>query len=236
LGFREIKGFSQTFARQIEVARQAGPFRSIIDFHQRTHLPKKSIEKLAEADAFGSLGLTRRQALWHVLELDDAQLPLFGEVFQSEIKNEKSKILLPSMPLTQEVKIDYQTTSLSLKKHPVALIRDALSKQRILTSKEVNTTDAGKWVKVAGLVLVRQRPGTASGIVFITLEDETGVVNLIVRPNIWDKYRAAARHAGLLQCDGYVERQGEVVHIMAKRLFDRSEMIAGYEVGSRDFH
>ena len=140
------------------------------------------------------------------------------------------------MPLTQEVKIDYQTTSLSLKKHPVALIRDALSKQRILTSKEVNTTDAGKWVKVAGLVLVRQRPGTASGIVFITLEDETGVVNLIVRPNIWDKYRAAARHAGLLQCDGYVERQGEVVHVMAKRLFDRSEMIAGYEVGSRDFH
>jgi len=86
------------------------------------------------------------------------------------------------------------------------------------------------------LVLIRQRPGTASGIVFITLEDETGTVNLIVRPNTFETYRAAARHAGLLQCDGYIERQGQVVHVMAKRLFDRSELIRGFELSSRDFH
>jgi error-prone DNA polymerase len=235
LGFREIKGFSQVFAQQIELARKDGIFQSIADFQQRTGLPKKIIEKLAEADCFGSLNLTRRQALWQVLELDDAQLPLFTKD-TSSLRLSVSSSLLPPMPLPQEVKIDYQTTNLSLKKHPVSLIREALTQQRILTSKEVNQTPAGRWVKVVGLVLIRQRPGTASGIVFITLEDETGVVNLIVRPNIWDKYRAAARHAGLLQCDGYVERQGEVVHVMAKRLFDRSEMIAGYELASRDFH
>jgi len=91
-------------------------------------------------------------------------------------------------------------------------------------------------VKTAGLVLIRQRPGTASGIVFITLEDETGVVNLIVRPDVFERFRPAARHAGLLQCDGYVERQGQVVHVMAKRLIDRSDLIRGLEISSRDFH
>jgi error-prone DNA polymerase len=140
------------------------------------------------------------------------------------------------MPLPQEVRIDYETTSLSLKQHPVALVRETLSQQRILSARDANALKQGTWVKVAGLVLIRQRPGTASGIVFITLEDETGVVNLIVRPNIYDKYRPAARHAALLQCDGYIERQGQVVHIMAKRMFDRSELIRGYEISSRDFH
>ena len=140
------------------------------------------------------------------------------------------------MPLPQEVKIDYETVGLSLKKHPVSFAREILSSQRILSSAQINETTNGRWVKVAGLVLIRQRPGTASGIVFITLEDETGIVNLIVRPNIYDKFRPAARHAALLQCDGYLERQGQVVHIMAKRLFDRSELIRGYEISSRDFH
>jgi error-prone DNA polymerase len=91
-------------------------------------------------------------------------------------------------------------------------------------------------VKVAGLVLIRQRPGTASGIVFETLEDETGIVNLIVKPDIYERYRPAARHAGLLQADGYVQRSGQIIHVMAKRLFDLSDLLAGYELKSRDFH
>jgi error-prone DNA polymerase len=140
------------------------------------------------------------------------------------------------MPLGQEVMTDYSTTHLSLKKHPVALVRETLAAQKIITAREANNLPHGRWVKVAGLVLIRQRPGTASGIVFITIEDETGVVNLIVRPNTFDTYRAAARHAGLLQCDGYIERQGQVVHVMAKRMFDRSELIRGFELSSRDFH
>jgi error-prone DNA polymerase len=131
---------------------------------------------------------------------------------------------------------DYATTSLSLKRHPIALVREQLNSLKIRTAAQIAQTDAGKWVKVAGLVLIRQRPGTASGVVFETLEDETGVVNLIIRPDVFERYRPAARHAGLLQADGYVERQGQVVHIMAKRLFDLSHLLSGYQFSSRDFH
>ena len=139
------------------------------------------------------------------------------------------------MPLGQEVMADYATGGLSLKTHPLALVREQLNERRIITAKQLEKLDRG-WVRVAGLVLIRQRPGTASGIVFETIEDETGVVNLIVRPDIYEKYRPAARHAGLLECHGYVERQGKVVHIMAKRMFDLSHLLAGYQLSSRDFH
>ena len=139
------------------------------------------------------------------------------------------------MPLGQEVMTDYQTGGLSLKAHPLELIREQLKQRRIVTAKELAGLERG-WVRVAGLVLIRQRPGTASGIVFETLEDETGVVNLIIRPDIYEKHRPAARHAGLLECHGYVERQGQVVHVMAKRLFDLSHLLAGYSLESRDFH
>jgi error-prone DNA polymerase len=234
LGFRQIKGFREEDAREIERTRErAGRFETIDRFHRLTRLSRKSIERLAEADSFGSLGVSRRESLWDVMELSDAPAPLFD---QSTIGNPKSAICLPVMPLGQEVMTDYSTTRLSLKTHPLSLVRESLASQRIITTQEANSLPPGRWVKVAGLVLIRQRPGTASGIVFITLEDETGVVNLIVRPNIFERYRAAARHAALLQCDGYIERQGQVVHVMAKRLFDRSELIRGYEISSRDFH
>jgi len=143
---------------------------------------------------------------------------------------------LPDMPLGQEVMTDYATSGLSLKAHPVSLVRDTLAKQKIITSAQLQATNRGKWVHVAGLVLIRQRPGTASGIVFVTLEDETGIVNLIVRPDIFERYQPIARHAALMQADGYVERQGQVIHVMAKRLHDRSDLIRGYEFTSRDFH
>jgi len=134
---------------------------------------------------------------------------------------------------------DYSTAGLSLKCHPVALVRDELSKQKVITAEQLMNNERsphGKWVKVAGLVLIRQRPGTASGVVFVTLEDETGVCNLILWPQIYDQYHAAARHATLLQADGYVQRQGQVVHVLAKRVYDRSELLSGYELRSRDFH
>src|SRR5437773_4062589 len=140
------------------------------------------------------------------------------------------------MPLSQEVLTDYSTTTLSLKSHPLALIRDKLSAMRILTAKEIHQLPHGRWVKGAGLVLIRQRPGTASGIVFETLEDETGIINLIIRPDVYDRYRPAARHASLVQADGYVERNGQVCHIMVKRMFDLSHLLTGMTTKSRDFH
>ena len=115
----------------------------------------------------------------------------------------------------QEVMTDYATGGLSLKAHPCALIREQLKSRRIITAAELMKLERG-WVRVAGLVLIRQRPGTASGIVFETLEDETGVVNLIVRPDIYERYRPAARYAGLLECHGYVERQGKVDRVVER--------------------
>ena len=255
LGFRQLRGLRQADAERIVAARkQAGRFTSIPEFHRRTGLSVATMRLLAEADAFASLGLSRRQALWEVLQLKDEENPLFEEKAQrhegTEARREGEKIgtgaifgpddylgvTLPTMPLGQEVMIDYATVGLSLKQHPVALVREELRKRKVISSEQLAQARDGQWVKVAGLVLIRQRPGTASGIVFETLEDETGIVNLIVKPDIYDRYRPAARHAGLLQADGYVQRSGQVIHVIAKRLFDLSDLLAGYELKSRDFH
>lgn len=143
------------------------------------------------------------------------------------------------MPLGQEVMTDYSTAGLSLKRHPVWFARGELVKRKIITTSVLQDgvrCPHGRWVKVAGLVLVRQRPGTASGVVFITIEDESGVANLILWSRVYDQYRLAARHATLLQADGYVQREGQVVHVLVKRLFDLSDLISGYGQRSRDFH
>ncbi|HRK31271.1 MAG TPA: PHP domain-containing protein [Tepidisphaeraceae bacterium] len=235
LGMRLVKGFREAFAQQVIAERFShGPFKDIAQFQSRTRLPTQAIRSLAEADAFSSLKLSRREALWESLELTDKATPLLDELPSSLRRSVAPS--LPIMPLGQEVMTDYATTSLSLKAHPLSLVRSVLTRQKIFTASELSQIKHGRFARVAGLVLIRQRPGTASGIVFITLEDETGVVNLIVRPNVYDQYRPAARHAALLQCDGYVERQGQVLHVMAKRLFDRSELIRGFELSSRDFH
>jgi error-prone DNA polymerase len=194
------------------------------------------VQRLAEADAFSSLGLSRRQALWQALALDDQEAPLFEGVAEG-VEPPVAQAPLPMMTLGREVRTDYATAGLSLKKHPVALVRAVLSQRNVITAAELQHTPNGHWVRVAGLVLIRQRPGTASGIVFETLEDETGSMNLIVRPDVYDRYRVAARHAALAQADGWVERQGQVVHVMVKRMHDLSALLeAGFEIKSRDFH
>ncbi len=243
LGFRQVKGFREAHARQIMAARQkSGRFDAIRSLQIRAGLPVSALRILAEADAFASLGLSRRQALWEVMQMTDESAPLFETASTieptrpAETEDSDGSSLLPTMPVGQEVMTDYATAGLSLKRHPLALVRQTLRQQRIITSSELSLTPNGRWVKVAGLVLIRQRPATASGIVFETLEDETGVINLIVKPDIFDRFRPAARHAILLQCDGYVQREGQVIHVMAKRLFDLSDMIQGYDVKSRDFH
>jgi error-prone DNA polymerase len=225
-------------AKQIVVSRQrVGRFTSVEEFHRVTRLPAAAIRRLAEADAFGSLGLTRRQAVWEALELHDDPTPLHE---CSDLKSETSEFLfLPPMPLGQEVMTDYATQGLSLKAHPVSLIRAELDRRRIVTAGELQDPDRsphGRWVKVAGLVLLRQRPGTASGVVFETIEDETGTANLILWADIYERYRPAARHATLVQAEGYVQREGQVVHVLAKRLTDLSALLNGYQLKSRDFH
>ncbi|MGE5609587.1 MAG: error-prone DNA polymerase, partial [Bacillota bacterium] len=239
LGFRMVKGLAMAHADQLASARHRfGPFTSIAQFHRTTLLRRHVLEQLAEADAFSSLGLSRREALWQVMELNDDDAPLFDHLDSSAPSSLCRSVApsLPRMPLGQEVMIDYQTAGLSLKRHPVALVRADLQALNILPAEQIRQVSHGRWVRVAGLVLIRQRPATASGIVFETLEDETGIINLIIRPNIYDQYRSAARAAGLLQAEGYVERQGNVIHVLVWRLKDLSHLLAGHQFTSRDFH
>ena len=357
LGMRLVRGLSEAKVRGVVAARNNGPIRSISELARRPDVSRQTLLRLAAADAFRSLGLNRRAALWHIFALDDDEAPLFhgwkggerewegeapAEPFghretgsgdrgiegsrsgtREKIKNQKpqSKNLarvrlsdpavdgrestqLPPMTLDEIVVQDYDALGLSLNAHPIGLVRkelDALGssqggteagrhggeRRRLAGAKGVTdiregegsrdqgvkgsrrisdlksrisnlgsqisnpipeiprlkvspnetlkTARHGRRLAVAGLVLVRQRPGTASGVVFITLEDETGIANLIIRPRVWERNAAIARGKPALIAAGVVERQGEVVHLMVNRLYDLSAVIADIKPQSRDF-
>lgn len=234
LGFRQVKGLREAEIRRlVEVREHGGPFKSVEELHHRTRLPSSAIDKLAEADAFGSLRRSRRAATWETLAISNEPAELFDTADPSAAIEAK---LLPAMSRGEEVIADYASHGLSLKAHPMSLMRKELTAQRIITAQELEKRQSG-WVSVAGVVLLRQRPGTASGVVFMTIEDETGIVNLILRPKIFDLYLAAARYARILRADGRVERNGKVIHVMARRLTDLSGELGRSELfRSRDFH
>ena len=230
LGFRMIRSLRRAHVDELIRCRAAvGRFNSIDHFRRATRLPDHVLRRLAEADVFQSLNISRRKALWTVLNHGEPPESLFDSI------EENLPVSLPAMPLGQEVGTDYGTTGLSLKRHPVSLVRDELRGQGIISAAELNATPNGRWVTVAGLVLIRQRPATASGIVFETLEDETGVVNLIIKPDIYERYRLAARHAMFVCAGGHVQRDGQVIHVMTHRMEDLSHLLAQCDVKSRDF-
>ena len=239
LGFRQVKGMRQQDADRIVAARQReGTFQSAAHVQSSAGLDVAALRRLAEADALASLRLTRRHGVWEAMALSDVAAPLFDGLLPHAAQA-PPPASLPAMAIGEEVIADYAHTGLSLKRHPVAIVRPALDRLRIVTAaaiQDVARSPAGRVVSVAGLVLVRQRPGTASGVVFITLEDETGVANLIVWSDVYERYRQAARHATLLQVNGVVQREGQVVHVLAARLIDRTPLLDGLTQPSRDFH
>jgi error-prone DNA polymerase len=223
LGSRLVKGLSEDDGRSIASERGAG-YRSVAELQHRAKLYRGALERLAEADALQSLGLDRRQALWAVKGLrDELDLPLFTPLAGSGIK--EAAAVLPRMGLGEEVVEDYAALGLSLKSHPVALLREALDARRILKNRCLEATPAEQRVRVAGLVLVRQQPGTASGIIFMTLEDETGIANLVVWRRVFERYRPIVMGAKLVECQGRVQREGEVIHVVAERLIDLSPLL-----------
>jgi error-prone DNA polymerase len=237
LGFRQIKGMRKDRADLIVAARRAhGPFTSVDQLQHRARVDIASIRRLARADALNSIRLNRRGATWEAMALSDTPAPLF-DVRSADAST--GSALLPPMAEREEVIADYAATGLSIKKHPVSFARAALNQYKVITAAEIQDAERfpnGWAVSVAGLVLVRQRPGTASGVVFITLEDETGVVNLIVWSSTFERYRVAARHATLLQANGIVQREGQVIHVLARRMIDRTPLLQGLAQSSRDFH
>ncbi|MBB5751785.1 error-prone DNA polymerase [Prosthecomicrobium pneumaticum] len=241
LGFRQIDGFREDWARAIETARAAlatgeemaaedgartpaaCPFRSIEHFARATRLPKAALVKLAEADAFGALGLERRAAIWAVRRLpNDRPLPLFAFADAAELGAEAGAAL-PSMPASEEVVADYRTTRLSLKGHPMQFLRARFAAEGAVSCAAVRAARDGMRMKAAGVVLVRQRPGSAKGVVFMTFADETGVANAVIWPKVMQRFRREVMASRLILIEGRIQRSAEgVVHLVAERLVDRT--------------
>ncbi|MDA9548587.1 MULTISPECIES: error-prone DNA polymerase [unclassified Bradyrhizobium] len=216
------------WADRIVAARNRRPFTSLEDFARDTGLPKRALILLADADAFRSLGLDRREALWQVRRLpDDMPLPLFEAATAREQPDEGAKPL-PVMPRAEQVVADYQTIRLSLKGHPMEFLREMFTRERIVACKEISHENERRRVRCAGVVLVRQRPGSASGVVFMTLEDETGIANVVVWPKIMEQYRKEVMGARLILVEGYIQSSPEkVTHLIAQRMVDRSHDLVG---------
>src|SRR3954465_8417899 len=251
LGFRQIDGFKwadpdeeylriennkrmeikkpkpEDWGEKIVAARAHRRFTSLEDFARDTSLPKRALILLADADAFRSIGLDRRAALWAVRRLpDDLPLPLF-EIATAREQPDEQAAPLPEMPLPEQVVADYQTIRLSLKGHPMEFLRSMFAKEGVVTCAAVCDANDRKRVRCAGVVLVRQRPGSAKGVVFMTLEDETGIANIVVWPKVMEHFRKEVMGARLVLIEGTIQTSpAKVVHLEAEKLFDRSHEMA----------
>ena len=237
LGLRMVNGLSNSHAARLIASRADQAFASIDDLWRRVGLPAISLVALAEADAFNpAIGLARREALWTIKALRDEPLPLFAaasKVAQASIA-EIDEPDFALRPLTEggEVVADYNHVGLTLRTHPLAFLRADLRQRRIITCAEAQGMRDGSLVEIAGLVLVRQRPGSAKGVMFITIEDESGIANIIVWPKTFEKFRRPVLSAGMLAARGHIQREGEVVHLVAQRLIDLSTELAA--IAERD--
>lgn len=235
LGFRQVSGFSEA-DMTVFTARRKQRLTSPEEARRITGISVANLERMASADAMRSMGLDRRQALWAVRGMvSDVQMPLF-DVSDTSAFGADPKVSLPQMALREHVVADYQTHRLSLKAHPMQLLRPLYAQgiksqnpkqawrkpQRTLQARELFNTDNNAWVTVAGVVLVRQKPGTAKGVVFITLEDETGTVNIVVWSKLMAQYRRTIMSARLMAVRGKVQREGDVIHVVAQELIDRT--------------
>lgn len=218
LGFRQVKGLREDDI-QILIKNRNGRYHSIHELRQ-TGISDAALEKLADADAFQSLNQDRRKALWEV----SMQGQPLG-IFKGLVDREDEAIQLPEMSLSEHVVHDYATTSLSIKAHPVSFVRKELESLRILSTAGLAGAKNGDTVKVAGLILVRQRPGTAKGVCFITIEDETGTANLVVFHNLFDKYRKEIIQSKLLMVQGKVQIEGEVIHVIVSKCVNLSRLL-----------
>ena len=229
IGLRQVDGLPEHVAARIVAARaEGGAFRDVAELRERAGLSPAHIERLASADCFTSLGLSRRQALWDARSLIAApDLPLFRAAAERDEGAEKGRTQLPQMPLSEEVVNDYQTTRLSLKAHPMAFLRASLAERGFVRACDLRERKFRSMVQIAGLVLIRQRPGSAKGVCFITLEDETGVANLVIWPDLMEKQRRVIMGARLMEVRGRVEYDEEVIHVIAQHLTDATDALYG---------
>ncbi len=223
LGLRQVDGLQREAADRL-VARR--PYASVEELRSRGQVPVHAIQRLAAADAFRSMGLDRRAALWDSRALKQApDLPLFAHAEARDEGVENAPAILPAMPLSEHVVNDYQTIRLSLKAHPMTFLREHYAGRKFVTADQLKSIKDGKRLSIAGLVLIRQRPGSAKGVVFITLEDETGVANLVVWPDVFERQRKIVMGARLMAVHGVVQSEDGVIHVVARRLEDHTHML-----------
>lgn len=231
LGLRVAKGLSNQDGARIVAARGEEPYGSVEVLWRRAGVPVAALTRLAEADAYGSLGLARRDAIWAIRSLRDEPLPLFAAADRREGRLApeivEAPVVLAAMAPAREVVEDYRTRGLSLRRHPVAFLRPDLDRRRVTPCAGLVRLGNGRRVTVAGLVLVRQKPGSAKGVMFITIEDEGEVANLVIWPSLFERQRRLILSAGMIACRGRVQREGQVIHVVADELTDLSDMLRG---------
>ena len=230
LGMRMVKGLANLHAAQIVAARGEAPFASIEDVWRRSGVPLAALEKLADADGFACFGLDRRQAIWRVRGLGEAPLPLFAA---AEAQEREPAVALKAMTEGREVVEDYRAVQLSLRAHPVAFLRPQLDRRGFTRCGDLRHVRDGRKVEVAGVVLIRQRPGSAKGVLFITIEDETGVANAILWPDRFEAQRRIVMSAAMLSIRGLVQKEGDVIHVVTARMEDLTPLL--HSVGAMDF-
>jgi error-prone DNA polymerase len=229
LGLRIIYGLRHDSGEKLMAARHSGPFLSQSDVARRTGLSRRELTLLASADAFRSLHPSRRTAVWDALPAREPA-PLF-----TNIDDDEPAPQLPAMTPVQEVVADYQTSGMSLRGHPMSFLRPELERRQIVRATDLLLLETDRRYRVAGLVLLRQRPGTAKGITFMTIEDETGTTNLVVQVNVWNRFRRIVGRASSLIAHGMLQRQDEVVHLVVDRFEDLTPIMSDYHNTSRDF-
>ncbi|HVJ02950.1 MAG TPA: error-prone DNA polymerase [Sphingomonas sp.] len=235
LGLRMVRGLANEDAAALVSARGDTPYSSIEEIQRRARLGAGALNRIGEADGFGSLGSGRRQGLWQVKGLADAPLPLFAaaDARDAAWPGEAREPDVPLVPMGEgeEVVEDYRSLSLSLRAHPLSFLRAELAGRKILPCSATRSMRDGRWIDLAGMVLIRQKPGSARGVMFITLEDETGIANLVLWTSVFEKYRRVVLGASMMGVRGKLQREGEVIHVIADRLDDLTPLLAS--VGHR---
>ena len=224
LGFRQLSGLKEEELARLTAARDR-PFESVEDTRRRTRLTKRAIEILASGDAFRSCGQDRRAALWDAKAIRRGpDLPLFTHGDAPDVGTEPVHAL-PAMPMREHVVADYQTARLSLKAHPISFMRGAMRKSGYTRAADLRSLRFNQKVSVAGLVLIRQKPGSAKGVCFTTLEDETGVINVVIWPDLFARYRKEIMASRLMAVHGYVQFDDAVIHVVAREVIDRNDAL-----------
>ena len=235
LGLRLVKGLSKGGAQRVTEARQQSPFRQVSDLRRRAQLDKRDMEALADADALASLSGHRHQSQWQIMALEESRPLLQDEQFQNA-RYFNDEVQLPAPAVAEEVLSDYRATGLTLRAHPLSLLRDRPPFNRCKRQADLPQLGNNRFVRIAGLVTCRQRPGSASGVLFLTLEDETGNSNIVVWQRTQQNFRQALMSAKLLLVTGTVETKDNVTHVIAGALYDYTSELDSLRVKSRNFH